>query len=95
MIGDWDPESNEVRALSDLLAAGEQALTLEVGCGSGRLLSRMCELRPRTIGVDPSLQLLAEGGRKESIRGRLVAADATRLPFRNDHFDEVIFGWSL
>ena len=94
-MGDWDPEGNEVRALSALLAAGEQALTLEIGCGSGRLLSRLCELRPRAIGVDPSLPLLAEGGRKESIRGRLVAADATLLPFRDGHFDEVVFGWSF
>jgi ubiquinone/menaquinone biosynthesis C-methylase UbiE len=94
-MGDWDPEGNEVRTLSGLLAAGGQALTLEVGCGSGRLLTRMCELRPRTIGVDPSLELLAEGGRKESLRGRLVAADATRLPFADGHFDEVVFGWSF
>jgi ubiquinone/menaquinone biosynthesis C-methylase UbiE len=94
-MGEWDPEGSEVRALSAVMAPGGQALTLEIGCGEGRLLSRLCELRPRAIGVDPSLPLLAQGGGKRSIRGRLVAADATRLPFADGPFDEVIFGWSL
>lgn len=95
MFGEWDPEGSEVRALAALRAARAQALTLEIGCGEGRLLSRIFELSPRAIGVDPSLQPLALGGRKKSLRGRLVAADAARLPFADGRFDEVILGWSL
>ena len=95
MLGDWDPEGNEVRGLAALGGARTEALTLEIGCGDGRLLSRMYEVGRRAIGVDPKLQPLAQGVRKKLLRGRLVAADASCLPFADGRFDEVIFGWSL
>jgi SAM-dependent methyltransferase len=71
------------------------ALTLEIGCGDGRLLGRLRQRGERVIGVEPGLEAIARGGGNASIHGRLVAADALQLPFADGTFDQAIFGWSL
>ena len=72
-----------------------QAITLEIGCGDGRLLSRLRERGERAIGIDPSPAAIARGAARGSVRGRLVVADAMALPFADGAFDQVILGWSL
>ena len=91
--GDWDPECNEIRALEALMIG--RAITLEIGCGDGRLLSRLRERGERAIGIDPSLAVIARGAARSSARGRFVVADALALPFADDAFDQAILGWSL
>jgi SAM-dependent methyltransferase len=93
--GDWDPEWNEIRALQALMVGRAQAITLEIGCGDGRLLSRLGERGERAIGVDASLPAIARGAAQSSARGRLVVADALTLPFADGAFDQAILGWSL
>ena len=72
-----------------------QAVTLEIGCGDGRLLSRLRKRGERVIGIDPSLPAVARGAVQSSVRGRFVVADALSLPFANGAFDQAILGWSL
>ncbi len=93
--GDWDPEWNEIRALQALMICRAQAITHEIGCGDGRLLSRLRERGERAIGIDPSLPAIARGAARSSVRGCLVVADALALPFADGAFDQAILGWSL
>lgn len=61
-------------------------LCLEVGCGNGRLLRA---LPPGSVGVDSSASMLAEAARRAPA-GRLVRAEAERLPFRRGAFAAVL-----
>ncbi|MBI5265612.1 MAG: class I SAM-dependent methyltransferase [candidate division Zixibacteria bacterium] len=65
---------------------------LELGCGYGRVLTRLAEKALVAIGVDTSLQSVTY---VRSICGQLtncyfVCADAARLPFREQSFDCVV-----
>lgn len=65
---------------------------LELGCGYGRVLTRLAAKALVAIGVDTSLQSVSYG---RSIYGQLtnchfVCADATHLPFRGQSFDCVV-----
>ena len=82
--------------LGMLLAAADtlpkEATLLEVGCGTGRLLSEMCERGYRVDGLDASTDMLSECQRKLSNHGfhtRLVLAECGMLPFRGDAYDFV------
>ena len=47
--------SLEQRVLKSLLPLGENADFVDLGCGTGRWLERLADLRPRTLlGIDPS-----------------------------------------
>ena len=68
-------------------------VTLEVGCGSGRLSSSLAIRGYRTIGLDFSLPALAAARQNYSASGAsgfFVAGDAMRLPFPQATFDVVL-----
>jgi ubiquinone/menaquinone biosynthesis C-methylase UbiE len=70
-----------------------QALVLEVGFGSGRMLTRIAkELNCRCVGVDvedgafPSLTFFSE---QQGVKVEAMKGDGFSLPFRDDIFDVV------
>ncbi len=68
-------------------ARGANAV-LEVGVGTGRLLSQL--QAPRRVGIDPSAGMLAEAAKHRGLE--LVQGDAHRMPFASGAFDAVIAG---
>jgi len=68
------------------------ALVLELGCGYGRVLTRLLERTDGVVGVDnaPSSLVLARRRLGPDSSCRLVLADAARLPFAAGCFDLVV-----
>jgi demethylmenaquinone methyltransferase / 2-methoxy-6-polyprenyl-1,4-benzoquinol methylase len=75
--------------------AGGAALALDVGTGTGKLAQTVARRAPgaRVVGVDFTLAMLRAGRGRLDPRVRLVAADATRLPFADGRFDAVVSGF--
>jgi len=63
---------------------------LDVGCGTGALVSQLVQKGYRAVGVDPQNAKLAERKRGESSLD-LRRASAEDLPFSDEEFDAVIF----
>jgi SAM-dependent methyltransferase len=61
-------------------------LTLDIGCGEGRLARDLQAAGHRTIGVDTS-PTLVEAARAADPEGEYVLADAASLPFPDGHAD--------
>lgn len=61
-------------------------LTLDIGCGEGRLTRDLRAAGHRTIAVDASPTLI-EAARAADPEGEYVLADAARLPFKDGHVD--------
>jgi SAM-dependent methyltransferase len=68
-------------------AAGR--LTLELGCGEGRVVRDLTTRGHRVVGLDSSPTLLGHA-READPSGRYVLADAARVPFADDAFDLVV-----
>jgi ubiquinone/menaquinone biosynthesis C-methylase UbiE len=78
---------NEVLDGIQLSAVDGARCVLEIGCGTGRLLS---QVRARVaLGVDLSARMLAYASARDLAVAR---ADAHQLPFRDGAFDAVIAG---
>jgi ubiquinone/menaquinone biosynthesis C-methylase UbiE len=93
-----DPEQNEIRALKEAaLWAGRDVL--EIGCGDGRLVRRVAGLGASVTAIDPNAELVRSAAVKApespDQRTRFVVGDGRRLPFSDETFDIVLFGWSL
>lgn|GEM_PF-626279 len=58
---------------------------LEVGCGRGHLLRVLQAAGARAFGVDVNPQAIVQGEVEE-----MAVADATFLPFPDDHFDGLV-----
>jgi SAM-dependent methyltransferase len=69
-------------------------LTLDVGCGEGRVTRDLRGLGHRVIGVDQSKSMIA-AAREADPDGEYVAADATELPFEDGAADLVVAFISL
>lgn len=75
----------------ELLPSGPQTRVLDVGCGDGRHILEAARRGCFAVGVDYDPGELAKA--RLRLRGQrvdLVAADASRLPFRDCGFDAVI-----
>ncbi|MGB8945691.1 MAG: methyltransferase domain-containing protein [Streptomyces sp.] len=89
-----DPDQN--RMLQRFLGAVDVTAgpLLEIGCGSGGLLSALCDRAPTAtlVGVDHSVDLLRMAAQSNATAGnlRLLAADAHRLPFTAESFPTVL-----
>jgi ubiquinone/menaquinone biosynthesis C-methylase UbiE len=63
---------------------------LEIGCGTGRLLSELQQRAGFAVGLDLSASMLRAANRRRTGNYRLVRADGTRLPFRDSSFQTVV-----
>jgi SAM-dependent methyltransferase len=69
-------------------------LTLDIGCGEGRVTRDLKELGHRVVGVDASETMIAAACEADS-EGEYIVADAARLPFTDGHADLVVSFMSL
>lgn len=81
------------RAKIVLLSLDLDKSILDLGCGRGFYLSTLNQLNPRLelTGVDINQKYLKQAA--ELVRSnkiKLIRADATQLPFKNNQFDQII-----
>jgi SAM-dependent methyltransferase len=76
-----------IPAILDIVAS--KARILEVGAGTGRISIPLMERGADLIGCDLSSRMLARLQEKAP-SARILQADATQLPFPNEHFDNVL-----
>ncbi|MES1930915.1 type 11 methyltransferase [Salinisphaera dokdonensis CL-ES53] len=69
-----------------------QDRVLDIGCGTGALLQRLCAIHPppQLCGVDPVFEMLAMARRELSSTVDLRQGWAERLPFADAQFDVVV-----
>ena len=82
------------------VATREDAPLLELGCGTGRLLSPLARTGVPVIGVDRSSDMLAYSRRRvrrlpKDLRPRLVRGDIRSLPFRDRAFGVVLAPYGM
>lgn len=65
------------------------SLVLELGCGYGRVLEKLCDQSGEVVGIDNSFSSLCMAAErlKEYPNVRLLAMDAIHLGLKNDIFD--------
>jgi SAM-dependent methyltransferase len=78
--------------LASLPPAGR--LTVDVGCGEGRVTRDLRELGHRVVGVDRSASMVA-AAREADPEGDYVVADAAELPLEDDSADLCVAFMSL
>jgi SAM-dependent methyltransferase len=69
-------------------------LTLDIGCGEGRVTRDLQAAGHRTIGVDASPTLI-EAAREADPAGEYIVADAASIPFPEGHADLAVAFMSL
>jgi len=69
-------------------------LTLDVGCGEGRLTAELAELGHRVVAVDGSPRMANLARRRRQLED-VAVADAARLPFADQTADLVVAFMSL
>lgn len=88
--------SLEQRVLGSLLPVAENADLVDLGCGTGRWLERLAELRPRTLlGIDSSAEMLAQAERKLGSRAQLVMQSCEQWEPRPHSADLVLGSFLL
>jgi ubiquinone/menaquinone biosynthesis C-methylase UbiE len=77
-----------------LLERGVRGRVLDLCCGFGRHALLLAQSGASVVGLDLSLELLSAArelpGFERALAGRLVHADASRLPFRDASFDSLV-----
>jgi len=80
------------KVLSDVMGSN----VLDLGCGTGRWLTRLLARGAGTVvGIDLSAAMLKVARGTVGIRNRLVLADCLQLPFRDSMFDFVLSSFVL
>lgn len=78
----------------------ERGRVLELGCGTGRLLTPLARSGARIVGIDYSAAMLAQGRRRlarlpRNRRPPRVRGDIRTLPFPSDHFRVVLAPYGM
>jgi SAM-dependent methyltransferase len=73
----------------DAIVPAPGRLTLEVGCGEGRVARDLAHLGHMVVALDASPTLVAKAAAAD-LAGRYLLADAAALPFPNRCFDIVV-----
>jgi malonyl-CoA O-methyltransferase len=83
---------NRLMSLVDSHVSGVPADILDIGCGTGQLLSTLDSQYPqsRLFGLDLALNMIRCAADRLGPRATLVNADAEQLPFRDGAFDLVV-----
>lgn len=83
--------SLEDRILTPLLPDINGKTVLDVGCGTGRWLTKILPLRPsRLVGVDLSAEMLSQARAKLGNNATLELANATALPVQSESVEVVL-----
>lgn len=77
-------DESEVACVADIVDGSK---VLEVGCGTGLILSRLASMARTVVGADLSGGMLARAAERVP---SVVQADATRLPFPDATFDVAV-----
>jgi malonyl-CoA O-methyltransferase len=85
----------EARLFSEFVGSTAHGTVLDIGCGTGRSMSRYSSRRTQIFGADCSAEMLAEAARKEALSGRLVLAEATALPFPDGVADLTVCSFAV
>ncbi|MGX7732676.1 class I SAM-dependent methyltransferase [Rhodococcus sp. 2H158] len=78
----------ERAAVDEALSDPADLTVVEVGCGTGRLVHHLAGRGARVLGVDRSAGMLAVAADRAA--GRLLRADACRLPLPDDIADAAV-----
>lgn len=78
----------EMRAVLDAVGPVTRRRVLEVGCGTGRLAAALADQGADVLGVDLDAGMLSVAAGR--VPGRLVRADATRLPVATGSVDAAV-----
>ena len=93
-----DPEKNEVHALK-AMTDWRNKRVIEIGCGGGRLTTRLANLGAQVDALDPDRKLIATAKRdlpeRLSDRVRLRVGSALDLKYPKQTFDIAVFSWVL
>jgi len=73
----------------DKIVSPPQGLTLEIGCGEGRVARELASRGHNVVAVDAS-STLVRSARDADARSRYLLADATALPFADAMFRTVV-----
>ena len=89
-----DPEGNEARALSRMVASFAGLRVLEIGCGDGRMTRYFAGQARSVVAIDPDSELI------EALKADWPAVDARAIGIADldltPHLSDVaIFSWSL
>lgn len=65
---------------------------LDVGCGTGNSIERLCKDLPnkKYVGIDLAEKMVEIAQKKEIKNSRFVVGDAEKLPFSDNQFDVII-----
>lgn len=85
----------ERRGMSEVLKPLQPSKVLDVACGTGKWLSLFQQAGSEVFGCDACQEMLSEATKNVSLRGRVVLADAERIPFRASLADLVLCSISL
>lgn len=86
----------EERYLASILPDIAGSNVLDLGCGTGRWLTRLLARgASRVVGIDLSAAMLRVAQGTAAIRNRLVLADCLQLPFRSSVFDFALSSFAL
>ena len=89
-----DPERNEARALSRMVASFAGLRVLDIGCGDGRVTRYVAGQARSIVAIDPDAESI------EALKADWPAVDARAvgiadLDLRPHSIDVAIFSWSL
>lgn len=73
----------------------KETLALDLCCGTGDLSLLLTKSGARTVSLDFSLNMLKKGKQKNALAGYCVAADASRLPFRDNIFNTATIAFGI
>lgn len=91
LAAELDPAfKRRARIILENLNMGGVERVLDLGCGRGFYLSAISQLYPRAevVGIDSNFKYIEMA--KKITKGRVIAGDATKLPFSDDYFDRII-----
>jgi malonyl-CoA O-methyltransferase len=86
----------EERHLTSILRNFAAGNVLDLGCGTGRWLTRLLARGASSVvGIDLSAAMLSVARGKSAIRDRLVLANGLQLPFQSSAFHFVLSSFAL